>query len=261
LEWSVQPEADEERLYATARDITVQKEAEQAVLDQSRRLEQTVVERTRELEQSRLEILQRLAGVAEYRDDDTYQHTERVGRTAARIARRMGLSPEDVKVIRHAAPLHDIGKVGISDAALLKSGPLTPDERLTMQAHVHIGAKILAHGRFPVLHVARAIALSHHERWDGKGYPFGLEGESIPLVGRITAVADVFDALTHERPYKAAWPIADAVAEIERCANAQFDPQIVEAFLNLDHARLLHPVGSLRERPRQLDLRTAVTPV
>jgi PAS domain S-box-containing protein/putative nucleotidyltransferase with HDIG domain len=253
LEWNVHPDPDGKKLYATARDITIQREAEVAALDQHEGLERTVRERTRELEDSRLEVLRRLAVVGEYRDDDTYQHTERVGRTAARIARRLDLSAHDVELIRRAAPLHDIGKVGIPDAILMKQGSLTDEEFRAMQAHVLIGARILAQGRFAVLHVARAIALSHHERWDGSGYPYGLAGDSIPLVGRIAAVADVFDALTHERPYKPAWPVAAAVAEIEEVAGTHFDPDVVEAFLGLDHARLLHPVRGLRTKQSSVD--------
>ena len=190
--------------------------------------------------------MQRLAIAAEYRDDDTHEHTERVGRTAARIAKQLGFSREDVDLIRRAAPLHDIGKVGIPDSVLLKAGPLTPEEFEAMKEHVEIGAKILAHGRFPVLHVAKTIALAHHERWDGTGYPFDLRGEAIPMVGRIAAVADVFDALTHARPYKRAWSVKAAVDEIEGNAGKHFDPKVVEAFMALDHARLLHPVIGLR---------------
>ena len=246
LEWNVQPDAEDRKLYATARDISAQKEAEQALQHQSLRLEQTVRDRTRELEESRLEVLQRLAVAGEYRDDDTYQHTERVGRTAARIARQLGLPRDEVNLIRRAAPLHDIGKVGVPDAVLLKPGKLTAEEYKLVKDHVEIGAKILSQGRFSVLHVARTIALTHHERWDGRGYPYGLVGADIPLVGRITAVADVFDALTHARPYKPAWTVQAAVAEIEGGAGDHFDPEVVEAFMALDHARLLHPVGGLR---------------
>ena len=246
LEWNVHPVAEERKLYGSARDITAQVEAERVLRDQSEQLENTIRERTKALEDSRLEVLQRLAIAAEYRDDDTNQHTERVGRTAARIARQLGLGDEDVKLIRRAAPLHDIGKVGVPDAVLLKRGELTEDEYKAMQEHVQIGASILANGRFSVLHLARTIALSHHERWDGSGYPYGLSGENIPLVGQITAVADVFDALTHERPYKPAWSIDAAVAEIAKNAGVHFDPKVVDAFLALDHARLLHPVGRLR---------------
>jgi PAS domain S-box-containing protein/putative nucleotidyltransferase with HDIG domain len=256
LEWNVHPDPDARRLYGMARDISAQKEAEDAFQKQSEQLEQTIRDRTKALEASRLEVLQRLAIAAEYRDDDTNQHTERVGRTAARIARRLGLSEKDVKLIRRAAPLHDIGKVGVPDAVLLKRGELTEDEYEAMQEHVQIGASILAQGQFAILNVARAIALSHHERWDGSGYPYGLKGADIPLVGRITAVADVFDALTHERPYKPAWKTDAAVAEIEKNAGVHFDPEVVEAFLALEHSRLRHPVGGLRPanwgRPREV---------
>ncbi|MDX6586500.1 MAG: cyclic di-GMP phosphodiesterase [Solirubrobacterales bacterium] len=247
-------EAALERHYALSLDL-IAKEAEEALRKQSEQSEQTIRDRTKALEASRLEVLQRLAIAAEYRDDDTNQHTERVGRTAARIARQLGLSEDDVRLIRRAAPLHDIGKVGVPDAVLLKSGELTDDEYRAMQKHVQIGANILAQGRFPILHLARTIALSHHERWDGSGYPFGLKGDDIPLVGQITAVADVFDALTHERPYKPAWKVDAAVAEIEKNAGGHFSPKVVEAFLTLDHSRLMHPAGGLRPanwgRPRE----------
>ena len=243
LEWNVSPVAEERRLYATARDITVQRQAEQALQNQSDVLERTVRERTQALEESRLETLQRLALAAEYRDDDTHQHTERVGRTAALIARELGLPDDAVALIRRAAPLHDIGKVGISDTVLLKPGKLTPEEFRAMQEHVGIGARILAEGKFPVLRLARGIALTHHERWDGTGYPDGRAGEPILLAGRIVAVADVFDALAQKRPYKRAWSLADAVTEIERLAGEHFDPDVVEAFADLDHRRLLEPVG------------------
>ena len=196
-----------------------------------------------ELEQERLETLQRLALAAEFRDDDTHQHTERVGRTAALIAARLGLSDESVAVMRRAAPLHDVGKIGIPDAILLKPGKLTADEFNAMREHVAIGAKLLADGSFAVLKVAQQIALTHHERWDGSGYLRGLSGTAIPLSGRIVAVADVYDALTHERPYKQAWPIDAATAEIDQLAGRQFDPAVVDAFAALDHERLLLPVG------------------
>lgn len=242
LEWSVQPDAEEQRMYATARDITFQKQAEDALQNQSDLLERSVRERTEALEASRLETLQRLAIAAEYRDDDTHQHTERVGRTAALIARELGLADDAVALIRRAAPLHDIGKVGISDSILLKPGRLTPEEFRAMQAHVEIGARILDDGSFAVVQLAREIALSHHEHWSGAGYPHGLRGESIPLAGRIAAVADVFDALTHDRPYKRAWPLADAIAEINSGSGTQFDPEVAAAFGRLDHGRLLLPV-------------------
>jgi PAS domain S-box-containing protein/putative nucleotidyltransferase with HDIG domain len=242
LEWTARGAVREQRIYATARDITIQRQAEEALQAQNNLLERGVRERTQDLEDARLETLHRLAITAEYRDDDTHQHTERVGRTAALLARELGLSDETVALIRQAAPLHDIGKVGIPDTILLKPGKLTDEEFELMKEHAEIGAKILADGQFAVVRLAEEIALTHHERWDGGGYPDGLPNEAIPLAGRITAVADVFDALTHERPYKRAWPIEDAVSEIEGLAGTHFDPRVIRAFLALDHQRLLETV-------------------
>ena len=242
IEWNALAVAEERRIYATARDITEQQLAEEALEDQSDRLEQMVRQRTSALESSRLEGLQRLALAAEYRDDDTHQHTQRVGRTAAAIAQGLGFTVDRVSLIRQAAPLHDVGKLGVSDLILLKPGKLTPEEFGAMQEHVRIGAAILTDGRFAVVQMAEEIALSHHERWDGTGYLRGLSGESIPLTGRIVAVADVFDALTHARPYKQAWPVEKAVAEIEQAAGSHFDPRVVEVFAALDHYRLIASV-------------------
>lgn len=242
LEWQCHAVAAEERIYATARDVSVQQRAEATLQSQSELLERNVGDRTQALDEARVETLQRLALAAEFRDDNTHQHTERVGRTAALIARQLGLSQDTVALMRRAAPLHDIGKIGIADAILLKPGKLTADEFQLMQQHVGIGARILADGKFAVLQLAREIALTHHEHWDGSGYPSGLAREAISLGGRIVAVADVFDALTHDRPYKEAWPLEDAVAEVERLAGCQFDPDVVEAFAALDHAWLLAPV-------------------
>ncbi len=197
------------------------------------RLEERVDERTTELEEARLEILYRLARAAELRDDLTGQHTLRVGRLAGRLAQVLGLDEETVQLIERAAPLHDIGKIGIPDAVLLKTDRLDGRERELMETHTGIGADILAGSTYPVLQVAEQIALSHHERWDGGGYPRGLAGEAIPIGGRIVAVADVFDALTHERPYKPAWTARQALAEIEANAGGQFDPAVVEALLRV----------------------------
>lgn len=194
---------------------------------------------------ARVETLQRLALAAEYRDDDTHQHTERVGALAAMLARGIGLSKEEVAVIRRAAPLHDIGKLGVSDAILLKRGTLTAREQKAMQAHTTIGARILAGSQSQVLRIGEEIALTHHERWDGDGYPRGIAGESIPISGRVTTLADVFDALTHTRPYKEVWPLQEAVDEISRLSGSYFDPKIVQTFLALDHELL----ASLRFGP------------
>ncbi len=189
-------------------------------------------QKVHDVERARLETLERLALASEYRDDDTMHHTQRVGSRAAVIAERMGLAAETVELIRLAAPLHDIGKLGISDTILLKPGPLTPEERETMKTHTLIGALILARSRSPVLRLAEQIALSHHERWDGDGYPHQIAGEAIPISARIVAVADVYDALTHDRPYKHAWPADQALAVIKQEAGGQFDPQVVTAFLS-----------------------------
>lgn len=193
-------------------------------------LEERVRERTAELERAQREIVQRLALAAEYRDDETGAHTRRVGNLAALIARAMGLPEHETEVLRTAAPLHDLGKLGVPDGILLKPGALTEGERATMRRHALVGANILSGSSAELLRCAEEIARTHHERWDGRGYPGGLAGEAIPLVGRIVAVADVFDALTHPRPYKSAWPIADAIREIVDKSGTQFDPVVVEAF-------------------------------
>ena len=206
-------------------------------------LEQLVEDRTRDLDDARVEALSRLALAAEYRDDTTGEHTQRVGRTSAAIAQVLGLRPEQVSLIRHAAPLHDVGKIGLRDGILLKRGRLTDVEREEMQTHVSIGRSILSGSRSPLLKMAEEIAWTHHERWDGKGYLSGLTGDEIPLSGRIVAVADVFDALTHTRPYKEAWPVDQAVAQIVSESGTHFDPLVVDAFRSLEKTDLLAPVG------------------
>ena len=190
-----------------------------------------VHERTRDLNEARAETLQLLAVASEYRDDETSQHTERVGTIAAEIGTCMGLSGESVTLLREAAPLHDIGKLAIPDSVLLKPGRLSEAEQEVMHTHTSLGARLLFGSRSPALQLAGVVASSHHEWWDGSGYPQGLIGDDIPLVGRIVAVADVYDALTHDRPYKPAWPHEQAVAMIRSCAGTQFDPRVVDAFL------------------------------
>ena len=202
-------------------------------------LEARVRRRTAELEGARLEMLQRLALAAEFRDDFTGEHTQRVARTSRRIARALGLSTDDVERIGLAAPLHDVGKIAVADAILLKRGPLTAAERRQMQRHTTMGGRMLRGSGSRLLQTAGRIALTHHERWDGGGYPHGLTEEQIPLPGRIVAVADVFDALTHERPYKPAWEIARAVDEVAAHRGRRFDPRAVDAFLELEHEALV----------------------
>ena len=178
-------------------------------------------------------MLARLAAAAEFHDDETGQHTHRVGDLSVSIAERLGLPGAQVELMRLAAPLHDVGKIAIPDAVLGKRGKLTDEEFEQMKTHTTVGAQMLAGSAFALLEMAEQIALTHHEKWDGSGYPAGLAGEAIPIAGRIVAVADVFDALTHARPYKAAWSTADAIAEMTGQAGRHFDPQVLEAFLSV----------------------------
>ncbi len=198
----------------------------------NQRLEQTVSERTHELAETRLEVLERLAVAAEYRDDDTKLHTQRVGIGAGDVAAAMGLAAADVELIRRTAPLHDLGKIAIPDNILLKPGKLTFEEFEAMKEHATIGARILSGSTHRLLQLAEEIALTHHEKWDGTGYA-GLAGAAIPLPGRIVAIVDVFDALTHVRPYKKAWPVDEAIVEITAQRGKHFDPEVADAFLAL----------------------------
>ena len=206
------------------------------IQSQNQLLEAKVRERTRELVEAQIEIIERLAVAAEFRDDNTGQHTHRVGQMSALLAKQHGLPDNQVSLIRRAAELHDVGKIGVPDTILMKVGKLTPEEFEIVKTHTVIGARILSGGKFPLLRLAEEIAFSHHERWDGEGYA-RMRGVDIPLAGRIVAVADVFDALTQQRPYKPAWPVADAIAEIDRQRGRQFDPGVVDAFLRvIEHA-------------------------
>lgn len=201
--------------------------------DQNQNLEVRVAARTRELEEARVEILQRLSDAAEYRDDDTGQHTKRVASIAVAIGRSMGMDHHTLELLRWSSPLHDVGKIGIPDNVLLKPGRLTDSEMEIMKSHTTIGARILMGGQSPLMQMAETIALSHHERWDGQGYPRRLAGDQIPLEARLVAVADVFDALTHARPYRGAWSVEATRAEIERGGGTHFDPDIARRFLHL----------------------------
>jgi putative two-component system response regulator len=193
-------------------------------------LQERFVARTEELEAAKVELLERLARASDFRDEVTHAHTSRVGDLAALLARRLGLQSTEVEQLRIAARLHDIGKIGLSDSILQKPGPLAPAEFRAQEEHTVIGANILSGSRFPILRVAEEVALTHHESWNGTGYPRQLAGEDIPLVGRIVAVADVFDALTHERPYKRAWTVEAAAGEIQARSGTKFDPHVVAAF-------------------------------
>jgi putative two-component system response regulator len=209
-------------------------------------LERRVRERTHDLDIARLETLERLALAGEYRDDNTHEHAERVGRSVARIAAALGEPAEEVELIRRAAPLHDIGKIGVPDAILLKPGKLDRRERQLMKGHAAMGHQILSGSGSRVLQLSAEIALTHHERWDGEGYPVGRRGDEIPLSGRVTALADVFDALMHRRPYKQAWSIDAALAEIRHEAGRHFDPTVWEVFETLEPESLLGPIKNGR---------------
>jgi putative two-component system response regulator len=204
-----------------------------ALRDQKARLEEMVLERTRALEVAQAETLRRLAQAAEFRDDDTGQHTRRVGTLAALIAGQMGLPSDVVETIRQAAPLHDVGKIGVPDNILFKPGKLTPEEFAAMKRHTIIGADLLAGGLSGVEGMAEEIARCHHEKWDGSGYPNGLAGEQIPLSARVVAVADFYDALSFERPYRPPWPQREIFVEIESERGRHFDPAVVDAFFEL----------------------------
>jgi putative two-component system response regulator len=202
-----------------------------ALQAQNAQLELRVRERTIELELARTDALERLALAAEYRDYTTGQHTQRVGQLSAQLAAQLKLDAKMVDLIRRAAPLHDVGKIGIPDDILLKPARLNDHEYALMKTHVDFGAKLLANSQSELVQLAELIALTHHERWDGSGYPRGLKAEEIPLVGQIVAVADVFDTLIHHRPYKRAWPVSEAVGEILRLRGQWFAPHVVDAFI------------------------------
>ncbi len=189
----------------------------------------------REIELAQNEIVNRLVEAVEVRGQTPSKNLDRVGQLAEELAREMGLDARQIQLIRHAAPLHDIGKIGVSEAVLLKPSALTPEEWDEARSHVEIGAAMLSKSEVSLMQMAQTIAYTHHERWDGQGYPNGLKGEETPIEGRILAVVDVFDALTTQRPYKEAWTVEQALAEIEGQSASQFDPNVVRAFSTLMH--------------------------
>lgn len=243
---------DSTELVARVGNAVRMKRHQDALRNQAIELERLVDQRTAELARSRLEVIHCLGRAAEFRDNDTGKHVVRVGRYSAIIAREMGLDERTVELIEHAAPLHDVGKIGIPDSILLKPGRLEPAEFDIIKrhcaygdqivgdidqedweqfsAHTSVGARIMNVGRSPILQMATRIAMSHHEKWDGSGYPRGLSGTDIPIEGRITAVADVFDALSSKRPYKDAFPLEKCLQIIGEGRGTHFDPDAVDAF-------------------------------
>ena len=202
-------------------------------------LETLVKARTRELDDSQIEIVERLARAAEIRDDNTGRHTQRVARQSALIAEALGAEDRFVELIRRAAPLHDVGKIGIPDSILLKAGKLTDSEMEVVRSHTVVGARLLSGGNSDLVKMAQRIALSHHERWNGRGYPQGLRGEAIPLEARVVGLADVLDALTHRRPYRSASTIEEALDEVRKERGQHFDPALVDALI---HSRCYEPM-------------------
>lgn len=208
-------------------------------------LEEMVAERTAELQQamgkleaSSLDTIHRLATAAEYRDEDTGNHIKRMSLFCAAIAKELSLDTKEVENLLYASPMHDIGKIGIPDRILLKRGALAPDEWEVMKQHTVIGGRILANSKTDFIRLAEIIALTHHEKWDGSGYPKGLKGDAIPMAGRIVAVADVFDALISKRPYKTAFPIAKSLEIIKENRGRHFDPVVTDAFLAIEDSIL-----------------------
>lgn len=187
-----------------------------------------------ELLNSRLQVVQRLGKAAEYKDNETGMHVMRMSHFAKELALAYGLTEQQAEILLHAAPMHDIGKIGIADSIMLKPGKLTDEEFSTMQKHPEIGAEIIGDcGDSILLNVAKSVSLTHHEKWDGTGYPKGLAGEDIPIEGRICAIADVFDALTSKRPYKDAWSIEDTVAFLKEQKGKHFEPKLVDSMIEI----------------------------
>ena len=222
---------DAEELLSRVRNLLEVQMAQKFMLYQNEILEDKVKVRTQELHDTRLQVVNRLGRAAEYRDEETGLHIIRMSKISVIIAKAFGMDEQECDLLLNAAPMHDVGKIGIPDYVLLKPGKLDPIEWGIMKTHAQIGADILSGDDSKLMMMAHEIALCHHEKWNGAGYPRGLKGDEIPLVGRITALADVFDALTSERPYKKAWSVERAVDLIKEESGEHFDPKLVELFL------------------------------
>lgn len=222
---------DRAEFSARARNMISLRTGQKFLADRAQHLEALVEERTAEIREREKELIFRMSRAAEFRDPETGAHIQRMAHYSQVIARGLGLDSSKVKLILEAAPLHDVGKIGIPDYILLKPGKLTPEEMEVMKGHSRLGFELLQGSGSEILRAGAEIAVSHHEKYDGSGYPKQLKGTDIPLYGRIVAVADVFDALTSERPYKKAWSLEDAVAFLENGRGSHFDPLCIEAFL------------------------------
>lgn len=235
-----------QELWARVRNLIEAHLAMKMVHNQNDLLEEEVSKRTEELRFSRLEVVRRLSIAAEYRDQETGGHIMRISKMSALLARSLGWSDIECDLMLNASPLHDIGKIGIPDAILQKPGRLDPGEWETMKGHVEIGVRILGEDRSPLFTMAREIVMTHHEKWDGGGYPAGLSGENIPLSGRIVALVDVYDALRSERPYKKAWDSRSVQSFIAEQSGKHFDPELVELF-----SKNINEFEKIRERHQQ----------
>ncbi|MES2088413.1 MAG: HD domain-containing phosphohydrolase [Pseudomonadota bacterium] len=209
-----------------------------ALYDQSRELERMVAQRTTELVSTRQQIIRRLGRAVEYRDNESGNHVVRMSHIARLIAQQAGMGPESVQLLFQTTAMHDVGKIGVPDRILLKPGPLDDEEWALVRQHAQIGADIIGRHDNELLATARTIALTHHERWDGTGYPQGLQGEQIPLFGRIVAIADVFDALMNKRPYRAAMSAAESLAVMADLRGSHFDPVLLDCFFQQQYAIL-----------------------
>jgi PAS domain S-box-containing protein len=238
LSW--QASTDGAQWYATGRDVTERRAHDDEQREHIARMRSMIVARTREmrasagaLEIAETEIVRRLSMAVEWRDDDTGQHIDRVSRLSGMLAQRAGLAPDDWEAMRFASPLHDAGKVAIPDRILMKPGALTPEERAVMQTHAELGYELLRGSASPILDLAATIASTHHEKFDGSGYPRGLSGDDIPIEGRIVAIADVFDALTSDRVYRPAFSRPDALAMMAKDRGSHFDPRLLDIFFDV----------------------------
>jgi putative two-component system response regulator len=253
---------DKTELRIRTASLLKMKEAQDLVKRHGKELEDTVQRRTaalrqalaemadaqRRTQEAHLDTLQRLVLAAEFKDDDTALHLQRMSRYAALLAQKLNLPPGEVELIRLASPMHDVGKIGIPEHILLKPGQFTAEEMERMKQHTHIGGRLLRGSASELLKAGEIIALTHHEKWDGSGYPNGLAGEAIPLWGRISAVADVFDALTSPRPYKPAFPNDQAVRMLEEGRAKHFDPALIDLFLT--HLDAVVAIQEECRRPR-----------
>ncbi len=234
--------------YGTLIDVTKEMQLEETLFEVQHELEfhkvnleSLVEERSRELSRAHLDVLARLTQATAFRDGSTGAHIKRLSRYCAVLGDSFGLSKRALEIIFHAVPMHDVGKIGIADAILQKQGPLSHDEFEIIKTHCRVGSDLLSKGKSTLLKVAQSIALNHHERWDGSGYPQGLASRQIPLASRITSICDVFDALASERPYKKAWSFEEAVEEVWDLRGKYFDPDLVDLFMkNIPRIRRIY---------------------